>query len=119
MTCILGGVPELAHAVETPVGYPQIPQCVGVVGVGQCGRRDRAGPRFGGVIGGRSDAEAMLGKHSTDRVDSEFLAVGIDVLDDQRSRRSTCAAAKNALAVRTISLAAHNSGFSRSSSVIR
>ena len=119
VTCTFGGVPQLAHAVDATVGHPQVEQGVGVVGVVKIGRRHRT-LLLGGVVGGRGDLHAgLLGQHTTDRVDPEPFAVRVDVLDDHRSRRSTSAAAKNALAVRNISLARRSSRFSRSSSAIR
>ncbi|MFW3119250.1 hypothetical protein MMAG44476_16105 [Mycolicibacterium mageritense DSM 44476 = CIP 104973] len=54
----------------------------------------------------------MLGEHGADRVDPEPVAVSVDVLDDHRMRRSTSAAAKNAVAVFKISLALRNSATS-------
>ena len=119
MTSPCGGMPELAHTVEPAVGHPQVEQGVGVIGVAELSRRHRP-LRLGGVVGGRGDLHAgLLGQHTADRVDPELVAVGIDVLDDHRSRRSTSAATKNALAVRNISLTLRNSRFSRSSSAIR
>src|SRR5690606_34508615 len=63
------------------------------------------------------------GKDPADRLDSERLAVLIDVVDQHRGThlilRSSSAAAKNADAVRKISFARRNPRTSRSSSVIR
>src|SRR5690606_32500616 len=62
-----------------------------------------------GVVGGRRDADAMLGQHGTDRLDAEPVPVAADVIDDHLSRRSSSAWAKNADAVLRISLALSSS----------
>ena len=54
----------------------------------------------------------MLAQHPADRLDPEAGPIGVDVGDDQRSRRSSYAAAKNAEAVFRISLARRSSAFS-------
>lgn len=96
--------PELASAVDTPIGDEHSVDGVRGVGVGQLRFGDPSAG-LGFVVGGRGDADAVLGEHGTDRVDPEPLPVSVDVVDDHRSRRSTSAAAKNALAVFNISLA--------------
>ena len=66
-------------------------------------------PGLGGVVGARGDLGAGLGQHLADRLDPVLGAVVVDVGDEQRSGhfrlRSSSAAAKNADAVRRISLA--------------
>ena len=69
-----------------------------------------------GVVGARGDRHVVLGEHPADRLDPETVPVGVDVGDDQRSLRSSSAAAKNADAVLRISFARRSSAFSRSSS---
>jgi hypothetical protein len=66
------------------------------------GVTDRAAG-FGRVVRGWGDRQAVLSEHGADRVDPELVAVSVDVVDDHRSRRSTSAAAKNAVAVFKIS----------------
>src|SRR5699024_6055648 len=94
---------------------------------------------LGGVIGPRSDLHTGLVQDSTDRLDSELLAlnnpptVSIDVFDDCREGhltlggavigylvlRSSSAAAKKAAEVRSISFVLRSSRFSRSNCAIR
>src|ERR671919_950772 len=57
------------------------------------------GARFVGVVGARGDRHVVLGEHRADRLDPEPVPMRVDVVDDQRSRRSSSAAAKNADAV--------------------
>ena len=51
----------------------------------------------------------MLGEHRGDRVGPEPVVVSFDIGDDHRMRRSTSAAAKNAVAVFRLLLALRNS----------
>src|SRR4029453_9775755 len=103
-------MPQLPGPVDAPVVLPQRPQLVGHVclaefDVGQLGL-------VAGVVGGRRDLDPGLGQDRTDRLDAEPLPVGVDVVDDHRSRRSSSAWAKNAAEVFKIS-------FARSSSATR
>jgi hypothetical protein len=92
-----GGVPELAPPVDATIRTMQVPQHVGAVGVVEIRRGDPL--MDGGVVGAQGDRDAMLGEHGADQRDPEAVAVGVDVVDDHRSRRSSSAWAKNALAV--------------------
>ena len=69
-----------------------------------------------GVIGARGDRHVVPTEHPADRLDPEAIPIGVDVGDDQRSLRSSSAAAKNAEAVFRISFARRSSAFSRRSS---
>src|SRR5690606_10089648 len=104
-------VPEFADTVDAPIGHIHRVHGVRGVGVGQFGGGDTSA-RLGLVVGGRGDADAVLGEYGADRVDPETFPVGVDIVDEHRSRRSTSAAAKNALAVFKISFALRNSAFS-------
>jgi hypothetical protein len=102
-----GGVAKLAPPVHTSVGPVQIEQQILVTSVVQVGRRNAI--TDGGAVGARGDRGAVLGEHRADRRDPELLAVGVDAVDDCRSRRSSSAWPKNALAVLRISLARRSS----------
>src|SRR3954465_3367443 len=110
-----GGVPELAHAVEPAVEPVEVDQDVRGVGVGQLRRADRR--LDAGVVGARGDRDSVLGEHMADRLDPEAVGVRGDVVADQRSRRSSSAAAKNADAVLRISFARRSSATSRRSAL--
>jgi len=76
-------------------------------------------PGFGGVVRRRGDLDSGLAQDPADRLDPVIGLVGVDVVDDHLSLRSSSAAAKNAEAVFRISLARRSSRFSRSSSAMR
>ena len=87
-------VPQLEHPVQAALVVEQAEHFVGgvhVIQLGLCGRCGRAG-----VIGARGDRDAVLGEHAADLLDPESHLVDVDVVDDQVSRRSSSAAAKNA-----------------------
>jgi hypothetical protein len=89
-----GRMPQLPGPVDAPVVLPQRPQLVGQVGIGQLGLGERS--LAAGVVGGRRDLDPGLGQDRTDRLDAEPTPVGVDVVHDHLSRRSSSAWAKNA-----------------------
>src|SRR5215217_5068054 len=103
-------MPQLAGTVDAPVVLPQRPQLVGQVSIVHFGVGEPS--LAAGVEGGRRDYDPGLGQDRTDRLDAERLAVGVDVVHDHRSPRSSSAWAKNAAEVFKIS-------FARSSSLTR
>ncbi len=110
-----GGV-QFRGPVQAAIGPPDTEQPVRRVSVVEIPGRYGAG--LVGVERARGNLGAMLGEHGADRLDPETGAVLIDVIEDQRSRRSSSAAAKNADAVFKVSFALRSSAFSRSSSLI-
>ena len=75
-------------------------------------------PATAGVVGARGDLDSGASEHLADRLDSELLLLGLDVLADQRDGRSS-SAAKKADALFRIALALRSSRTSFSSSLIR
>ena len=78
----------------------------------------RGWPRFAGIVGTRSDLPAGITQRGTDRLDSEFVLMLVDELDDYFEGRSS-SAAKKAEADFKIWLARRCSRFSFSRSLIR
>jgi hypothetical protein len=88
-TGMASGVPQLAGTVDAPLLLPQREQRVGQVGILELGFGDRLSASL--VVGRRRDQAAVLGQHGADRLDAEPGPVGLDVVDDHLSRRSSSA----------------------------
>lgn len=80
------GVPQLVLSVQAAVLHPQPVQLVGGIGLVELGgtRPEVAGPMR--VVGGRRDRDPVLAQHLDDRIDSERLGVGGDVVDHDADR---------------------------------
>jgi len=116
VTSATSGLPELAGSVDLLVRDPQGEQHRQQHCVACCSGRHRSG--LAGVIGARSDLGAGVGKDTADRLDTELLAVFVDVVDDYFDGRSS-SAAKEAEADLRIEFARRSSLFSCSNRLIR
>src|SRR3954451_9095984 len=103
-------MPHLPDPVQLVVPPPQVDDGIHRIRLVQLGRGNRHS--LVGAVRVRCDRNAVLGEHGTDRLNTELLAVVVDVGDDYRIRRSSSAAAKNADAVLRISFARRSSVFS-------
>ena len=88
----LQGSPDLASAVDAEVGLEDAQNLGLELLVADRPVRRRSASR--GVVGARSDRGARLGERAADRLDSELLAMLIDVFDQRCCGRSSSAAKK-------------------------
>lgn len=86
---VTGATIELAGPIDAPVLPMQGDQRVGQVGILELGVGDRPQPAL--VVGGGRDLHPVLAQHGADRLDAEPVPVGLDVVDDHLSRRSSSA----------------------------
>jgi len=84
-----GRAVELSGPVDPPLLPVQGDQRVGQVGILELGVGHRLPASL--VVGRGRDRDAVLGQHGTDRLDAEPVPVGLDVVDDHLSRRSSSA----------------------------
>ncbi len=110
----LGHLPQLPSPAQATVGPPQIEELVRQIRLIQlCYRRAKTTDSVS-IVGPRSNRDAMLDQHNTDRLDPEPVTLGLDVIDHNPSLRSNSADAKNTDAVLRNSLARTSRAFSYS-----
>src|SRR5690606_35768525 len=109
--------PDLACSVRSEVLLPHAPDGPRQLGIASNPRRGPTRIRLAGLVFVvRRRGDRQLG---ADRLDPVLLTMGVDERQHHLPRRSSSAWAKNADALRRISLARRSSAFSRSSSLAR